>query len=95
MTNTTVEKIKAKYIKKTTNAAATTFPKYKYNLQSEVNKVQSITRKISDKNIAVTELVRIKGEIETLLKVVDNKLRHGTEQIVDHRMKEYAKDRNR
>jgi len=66
-----IEKIKAKYIKP---ADPNRIPKLplKQNLQADIEKVESIIRKISEKQATQSELNRLRSSVVKLLSVIDN-----------------------
>ena len=66
-----IEKIRAKYIKPADPSRVTKIP-LKQNLQADIEKVESIIRKISDKQATQSELNRLRTSVVKLLAVIDN-----------------------
>ena len=66
-----IDRIRAKYIKK---ADPNRIPKepLKQNLQADINKVEAISRRISEKQAPQSELNRLRTSVMRLLQVIDN-----------------------
>lgn len=66
-----IDEIRKKYIKR---ADPNRLPKepLKQNLQADINKVDAITRRISEKQAQSSELNRLRTSVVRLLAVIDN-----------------------
>ena len=66
-----IENIRAKYLKDAPVEPTRKEP-LKQNLQADVSKVEAITRKISEKQAASSELARLRTAVARLLSVIDH-----------------------
>lgn len=66
-----IDEIKKRYIKK---ADPNRLPRelLKQNLQADINKVDAITRRISEKQAPLSELNRLRTSVVKLLAIIDN-----------------------
>lgn len=72
MTNSTIEALKNRYIKADNRKRITNNLSLKRNLQAEINKINSITQLISEKNIHPTELTRLEYSLNALFNVLQS-----------------------
>lgn len=70
--NEEIEAIKKKYIKDADPNRVRYKEPLRQNLQSDIEKVESIIRKISDKQATQSELNRLRTYVIKLLSVIDN-----------------------
>lgn len=66
-----IENIKNRYFKKVKTHELVREP-LKQNLQPDIGKIESIIRKISEKQATSSELVRLRTTVMQLLSVIDN-----------------------
>ena len=66
-----IGELKNKYIKRMAPNAIYKEP-LKQNLQSDINKVEAIIRKLSEKQAPASELNRLRTTVSKLISVIDN-----------------------
>lgn len=66
-----IDDIRKKYIKKANPARIQKEP-LKQNLQADINKVDAISRRISEKQAPQSELNRLRTSVKRLLDIIDN-----------------------
>jgi hypothetical protein len=67
-----VIELKDKYIRKNLTMSGVRKEPLGQNLQSDINKIDAIIKKLSEKQAASSELIRLRTRISKLLLVIDN-----------------------